>query len=97
MLVAIEVVSKLIEHQRALQEAAQQLKGSQASLAGTIASTFDGLQDKLLQAGIAADDLNGNHLAAVRKQLELIDHQSLNELAQTSTLSPRPPMPRSPG
>ena len=96
VLVAIEVVSKLIEHHHALQESAEQLKGSQASLTGTIGSTFSGLQEKLLQAGLAADDLAGNHLAAVKKQLELIDHQSLMNWLRHSTPSPRPPMPRSP-
>ena len=81
--VAIEILSKLIDKHREMKDAAEQLEGAQNNLHATIASTFTGLQDKLLPAGIAADDLNGNHLAAVKKQLELIDNQSMAELAQT--------------
>ena len=45
-----------------------------------LANSMHGLDDKLLQAGIRIDDLSGNHIAALRKELELIDHQSLREL-----------------
>lgn len=40
------------------------------------------IQDKLIQAQMEADKLAKNHLGAVRLQLELIDHQSMNELVQ---------------
>src|SRR5205085_1292791 len=43
---------------------------------------LNGLNEKLLQAGIRADELNGNHLAALNKELELIDHQSMSELVR---------------
>ncbi len=47
-----------------------------------VAESFRGLDDKLLEAGIKLDDLKGNHVDALRKQLELIDHVSLKELEQ---------------
>jgi hypothetical protein len=83
VVVAIEIVGKLIEEHRKLEEETDKIAESQNALSGTIGSTMRGLQDKLLQAGIQADELSGNHLAAVKKQLELIDSQSLDELAQT--------------
>jgi hypothetical protein len=81
--VAIKIISELIEKHHKLAEEAEQSGNAQKNLAGTIGSVYSGLRDKLLQAGIAADELSGNHLAAVKKELELIDHQSLNELAQS--------------
>src|ERR1700678_419351 len=51
---------------------------------GTAANNaFNDLDNKLLQAGIKADDLRNDHMAALAKQLELIDHQSMAELAHT--------------
>jgi len=51
---------------------------------GTAAqNAFDSLDDKLLQAGIKADELRNDHLGALKKQLELIDHQSMAELSHT--------------
>lgn len=51
---------------------------------GTVANTaFRALDDKLLQAEQRADELSGNHLAALHAQLTLIDHQSMNELVHS--------------
>jgi hypothetical protein len=51
---------------------------------GTAAqNAFNSLDDKLLQAGIRADELRNDHMGALKKQLELIDHQSMAELAHT--------------
>jgi hypothetical protein len=72
----------LYEHLSKLHEAANKLTDSQASMGETIQSTFNKLDDKLLAVGIRADELGGNHLAALRKQLELIDHQELKNLIE---------------
>ena len=48
----------------------------------TAANSLRALDDKLLQSGIRMDELRGDHVDALRKQLELIDHVSLRELAQ---------------
>jgi hypothetical protein len=47
-----------------------------------VATSFGGLDDKLLEAGIKMDDLKGNHVDALKKALELIDHVSMHELEQ---------------
>ncbi len=70
----------LIEHLAKLKEAGVKLTESQVQFGTTTANVLNGLNDKLLQAGIKADELNHNHLAALNKQLELIDHVSMNEL-----------------
>ena len=80
---AIAIIGKLIDKHRELKQEAFALEQAQNNLAATIGSAFSSLNDKLLQAGVKADDLRGNHLAALKKELELIDHQSMNELAQS--------------
>jgi hypothetical protein len=48
---------------------------------GTAANTvFRSLDDKLLAAQKQADELSGNHLDALKKQLILIDHASMTDL-----------------
>jgi len=80
---AYEGVKKIYEAIKTAKEETEKLKESQAGLSGTIATTATGLKDKFLEAGIAADNLNHNHLGAVKKELELIDDQSLTELEHT--------------
>jgi hypothetical protein len=80
---AVEGVRKIIEVMNGAREATEKTHAAQNQLAGTISSVGTDLRDKFLEAGIQADDLNGNHLAAVKKQLELIDNQSMKELEQT--------------
>ncbi len=45
-----------------------------------VASTFNGLEDKLLEAGIKMDELKGDHVDALKKEIELINHVSMQEL-----------------
>jgi hypothetical protein len=71
----------LLEHLAKMREEGQKLTEDQVKFGLAAQNAFNGLDDKLLQAGIRADDLNNNHLGALAKQLTLIDHQSLAELA----------------
>ncbi|MGB8990067.1 MAG: hypothetical protein WCC37_25950, partial [Candidatus Sulfotelmatobacter sp.] len=79
---AIVVIDKLIEHQKAVAEQAHKLAISQESFGTTVQDAFNKLDDKLLEAGVRADELRGNHLAALQKQLQLIDHESLRDLSE---------------
>jgi hypothetical protein len=72
----------LLEHLMALKEAGEKLTDDQAKFGTAAQMAFNGLDDKLLQSQIKMDDLTGNHLGALHKQLELIDHQSMAELAK---------------
>jgi hypothetical protein len=72
----------LLQHLAKLKEAGEELTASQAKFGHTAATVLSGLNDKLLEAGIKADELNDNHLAALNKQLQLIDHASLKELEE---------------
>jgi hypothetical protein len=69
-----------IEHLRKAREEADKLKDSQLNFGTVIDNVYTGLDNKLLEAGIRADELNNDHLSALNKQLTLIDHQSLTEL-----------------
>jgi hypothetical protein len=70
----------LLQHLAKLKQEGEQLTASQANFGHTVANVLNGLNDKLLEAGIRTDELNHNHLGALHQQLELIDHQSLAEL-----------------
>jgi hypothetical protein len=71
----------LLEHLAKLKEAGEKLTESQRNFGTTVANVLSGLNDKLLEAGIRTDELNHDHLGALEKQLQLIDHASLKDLA----------------
>jgi hypothetical protein len=86
--VAIEIISKLIEKHKEAAESAMKLRAAQETFGIAAQEAFNKLDDKLLEAGIKADELAGNHLGALHKRLLLIDHQSMSELvAEFSKLS----------
>lgn len=73
----------LLEHLAKLKQAGETLTESQTNFGTVAANVLNSWNDKLLQAGIKTDELNGNHLGALNKTLELIDHQSMKELVQS--------------
>lgn len=72
----------LLKHLAKLKEEGEKLTESQIQFGTTVANVFNKLDEKLLESGIRTDELNHNHLAALHKQLELIDKQSMSELVQ---------------
>jgi hypothetical protein len=70
----------LIEFLSKMHEAGEKLTDDQIKFGTASQNAFNTLDDKLLQAGIHADELRNDHLGALKGQLELIDHQSLAEL-----------------
>ena len=73
----------LIEQLVKMHEAGMKLTDDQMKFGTAAQGAFNDLDKKLLQAGITADDLSNNHLDAVQKKLQLIDMQSMEELAHT--------------
>ncbi len=73
----------LLEHVAKMKEAGEKLTEDQIKFGTATNNVFNALDQKLLEAGIRADDLNGNHLGALHKQLKLIDMQSMNELVHS--------------
>jgi hypothetical protein len=73
----------LLEHLHKLKEEGDKLTDAQTHFGTTVTSVLNGLDDKLLQAGIRTDELNHNHLAALEKELERIDLKSFAELEQS--------------
>jgi hypothetical protein len=73
----------LIEKINTLREAGQKLTDDQIRFGTAVDNAFNGLDQKLLQAQIKADELSKNHLGALSHQLELLDKQSLNELVHS--------------
>jgi hypothetical protein len=72
----------LIEHLHSMHEAGEKLTSSQISFGTAANNAFNSLDDKLLQSQIRTDELTGNHLGALHKKLELIDKQSMADLAK---------------
>jgi hypothetical protein len=70
----------LIEHLVKMREAGQKLTEDQVRFGTAVQNAFNSLEEKILTAGIRADELRNDHLGALQKQLELIDHQSMAEL-----------------
>jgi hypothetical protein len=73
----------LLQHLGAMREAGMKLTQDQVQFGTAAFNAFNSLDDKLLEAGIKADELRNDHLGALKKQLELIDHQSMAELVHT--------------
>jgi hypothetical protein len=73
----------LLEHLAKLRQEGNALTESQQKFGTTVANVLNGLNDKLLEAGIKTDELNHNHLGALEKRLQLIDHQSMSELERS--------------
>jgi hypothetical protein len=80
---AVAIIGTLIQKHKEAEAAARELGNIQSEAATHGAMALQGLGDKLLQAGIKADELSGNHLGALKKQLELLDHQQLSDLIDT--------------
>jgi len=78
--IVIEALSKGIEKLIEWREEAHKIELAQLDFGTAVASSFETLDEKLLRAEIKADELRGDHLAALRKELELIDHQSMADL-----------------
>jgi hypothetical protein len=81
--IAIAVAATLlIEHLVKMHEAGEKLTQDQVKFGTATQMAFNSLDQKLLQAQIRTDELRNDHIGALKKQLELIDKQSLAELAQ---------------
>lgn len=73
----------LLTHLAKVREEAARLAEDQTKFSTAVFNTFDALDTKILQAGIRADELSKDHLGALRKQLELVDRQSMDELVHS--------------
>lgn len=76
----IGIIGKLIEQHHKLKDELEQTANAQMTFGTDAVKSLQSLDDKLLEAGIKTDELNHNHLGALHKQLELIDHASMREL-----------------
>lgn len=80
---AATAVFAAVEHFRALREEQEKLRDEQTTFGTSIQNVFNGLDDKLLTAEARADELRNDHLGALQKELELINHQSMGELVKS--------------
>jgi hypothetical protein len=78
-----EVVVKGVQAYQAYKQAMEALQTETTKFHTTVQDTFNGLNDKILEAQKESDELAGNHLGALQKELEIIDHQDMNELARS--------------
>ena len=76
--VATEVAAKIKEWR----EAQEKLTAEQTRFGTAINESFQGLDARFIQAEQRADELRNDHLGALSKALELIDHASLQDLVK---------------
>jgi hypothetical protein len=69
----------LIEHLNKIHEA-EKAANTQAAMGTSAAKAMRGLDEELLRVGIQIDELNGNHLGALKQQLREIDLVTLDKL-----------------
>jgi len=81
-LLLVGVVGEIITKVKEWREAQEKLKLTQAQFGTTVQETYNALDDRILQSGQRTDELRNNHLAALQKQLELINHQSMQDLVK---------------
>lgn len=82
-LAIIALAGILVQHLEKIREAGAKLTDDQMKFGTAAQNAFNELDKKLLEAGIKADDLRNNHLAALHDKLKLIDMQSMEELVHT--------------
>ncbi len=70
----------IIEHMAKMREESEKLTSDQMKFGTAIQTTFNGLDEKLLEAMLRSDELRNDHLGALAVQLQLIDKQSMSEL-----------------
>jgi hypothetical protein len=73
----------LIEALVKMHEAGEKVTEDQVKFGTAVQTAFNQLDQKILQAGIRADELRNDHLGALAKQLQLIDAQSMEELVHS--------------
>ncbi|MGA9070907.1 MAG: hypothetical protein WB424_11670, partial [Terracidiphilus sp.] len=71
----------LLEHLAKMKAAGLQLTEDQERFGTAVNNAFNTFEAKLINSQIRVDELTHNHLDALRLKLELIDHQSMDELA----------------
>src|SRR5271157_2526340 len=76
---AVKFITDWVEAHR---KATEEMAAAHARFGTVAQEVFNGLDDRLLQAGKKADELRGDHLAALNKELTLIDHATLKDLAK---------------
>jgi hypothetical protein len=82
-LAVIALGTMLIEHLKKIKEAGEKLTEDQERFGIAVSNTFNGLDQKMLQAEKRADELKNDHLGALHHELQLIDLQSLAELVHS--------------
>ena len=70
----------LLEHLAKAPRRGGEAGEDQLKFGTAVENIFNSLDQKLLQAGIKVDELRGNHLAALQKELKLIDLQTMADL-----------------
>lgn len=68
------------EHVEKLKEAHEKLANDITNSDTVGNNAFRQLDDRILEAGIQADELSNNHLGALQKRLRLIDDQNMDDL-----------------
>jgi hypothetical protein len=77
VLVAISVIAELVQKHN---EAMEKMREASANFGTASSNVFRSLEDKILEAGIKADELAGDHLGKLSKELRRIDLSTFEQL-----------------
>lgn len=75
-------ITIFLEHLKKVKEEQAQLVEGQEKFGTAVQNAFNDVEKRMLDAGIRADELNKDHLAALHKQLQLIDQASMEDLVK---------------
>jgi hypothetical protein len=81
VLAIIEVIIKIVEHIQAVKDKADKLAEAWRAVGYDGEKALAQMDEQILEAQKKVDELTGNHLAALRKEIQLIDNQTLDNLA----------------
>lgn len=80
IIVAIELIEKLIAHHNAMKDAMEAARKAWKDVDDTAEKALYGMDTKMLEVQKGVDELHGKHLEALRLQLEIIDRQNFEKL-----------------
>lgn len=82
VLLLVGAVAGAVKAYKEWKESQEKLKDEQTEFGTSVQNVFNGLDEKILQAGVRADELRNDHLGALRNELNLIDRTSMDELVR---------------
>jgi hypothetical protein len=82
LVILAEKIGEFVNKLKDAKAESEKLADSQTKYGSTVADVFGSLEERLERAGIKMDELNGDHAAALQKELDLIDKTEMKDLVK---------------